>query len=101
MNEEAFKQRKVAWMELWKQLHQCMTADVIEQTWRFYLQPILNIPLGISVIEGLTIAHGNVAELLTVAVQTQSANDWDKLLLELASTTWKTIQDVIEMQLYG
>eukprot|EP00590_Aulacoseira_subarctica_P008069 CAMPEP_0172430044 /NCGR_PEP_ID=MMETSP1064-20121228/52864_1 /TAXON_ID=202472 /ORGANISM="Aulacoseira subarctica , Strain CCAP 1002/5" /LENGTH=252 /DNA_ID=CAMNT_0013175833 /DNA_START=298 /DNA_END=1057 /DNA_ORIENTATION=- len=96
MNDEAFTQRKKDWVELWKQLHRGTTANIIEQTWRFYLQPLLNIPLGNSVIEGLTIAHDEVAGLLAVAVHEQSIIGWEKLLLGLASRTWKTIQDVID-----
>jgi hypothetical protein len=72
------------------------TANIIEQTWRYYLQPLLGIPLGQSVIEGLTIAHGNVATLLQTAIQEQTAIGWDKLLLGLGSSTWKAIQDAID-----
>jgi len=66
---------------------------------RIYLQPILGIPLGNSVIKGVTIAHGNVAELSMVAVQEQTTNRWEKLLLiglGLGSTTWKAIQNVVD-----
>ena len=80
----------------WKQLHCCTTANIIEQTWRFHLQPLLSIPLGNSVIEGLPIAHGDVADLLAVAVHEQSIIGWEKLQLGLASRTWKNIQEVID-----
>ena len=83
-------------MALWKHLHKNRTAAVIEQTWRYYLQPLLGIPLGNSIIEGLQIARGEVAELLKLAVDEQTTIGWDKLLLGLGSTTWKTIQDVID-----
>jgi hypothetical protein len=96
MNADALKQRKLDWFELWKQLHKCTTANIIEQTWRYYLQPLLGIPLGNSVIEGLTIAHGNVAALLQQAIQEQTTIGWDKLLLGLVSTTWRVIQEVID-----
>ena len=96
MNDDAFAQRKRDWVELWKQLHRCTSANIIEQTWRYHLQPLLNIPLGNSVIEGLPIAHGEVADLLAVAVHEQSLIGWDKLLLGLVARTWKTIQEVID-----
>ena len=95
-NEEAIKQRKLDWVELWKQLTKCRTANVIEQTWRYYLQPILGIPLGGSIIEGMTIAHGELGELLSVAVAEQTAIGWEKLLLGLGSTKWKLIQATID-----
>jgi len=56
------------------------------------LQPILGIPLGGSIIEGMTIAHGELGELLTIAVAEQTDIGWEKLLLGLGSTPWKTIQ---------
>jgi len=37
------------------------------------LQPLLGIPLGNSIIEGLTIAHGDVADLLNTAIIEQLA----------------------------
>ena len=95
-NEEALKQRKADWVEFWKQMAKGRTASIIEQTWRYYLQPILHIPLGSSIIEGLTIAHGDLAELLSLAIREQTEIGWEKLLLGLGSTTWKTIQNVID-----
>ena len=95
-NEEAFKQRRVDWQELWKHLQKCRTASVIEQTWRFHLQPLVDIPLGDSIIDGLTIAHGEVAELLELAVNEQAIIGWDKLLLGMGSSTWILIQDRID-----
>ena len=74
----------------------CRTANVIEQTWRYYLQPLLGIPLGGSIIEGLQIAHGDVADMLHIAVEEQSAIGWEKLLLGLGSTMWKRIQATID-----
>lgn len=92
MNDEALKQRKLDWFELWKELHKCTTANIIEQTWRYYLQPLLGIPLGNSVIEGLTIAHGEVTALLQQAIQEQTGI----VLLGLGKATWKAIQDTID-----
>jgi hypothetical protein len=89
-------QRKADWRELWKSLHQHRTATVIEQTWRYYLQSLIAIPLGNSIIEGLPIAHGEVAVLLQQAVEEQSAIGWEKLLLGIGSTKWKMIQEVID-----
>ena len=77
-------------------MSKCRTANVIEQTWRFYLQPLLRIPLGGSIIEGLPIAHGELDELLRIAVVKQTAIGWEKLLLGLGSNTWKAIQAKID-----
>ena len=56
--DEALKQRKDDWRELWSHLHKCRTATVIEQVWRYYLQPKLGILLGESIVDGLVIAQG-------------------------------------------
>ena len=72
------------------------TATDIEQTWRFYLHSVVDIPLGDSVIDGLTIAHGEVADLLHLAVQEQQEIGWEKLLLGMGSKVWKTIQEIID-----
>ena len=79
-----------------KQLHKCRTANVIEQTWRCHLQHLIGIPLGDSIIDGLTIAHGELATLLQLAVQEQTLIGWDKLLLGMGSIMWKTIQEQID-----
>lgn len=96
--EAALKQRKEDWREMWKQLHKCRTASVIEQTWRFYLQPLVAIPLGDSIIDGLTIAHGNLADLLQEAIQEQSTIGWEKLMVGMRSKAWKTIQNLVDSQ---
>ena len=95
-NSEALKKRKEDWMGLWKQLHKGRTASIIEQTWQYYLQPILGIPLGDSIIEGMQIAHGEAAALLPLAVEEQSIIGWDKLLVGMGSKSWKTLQDLID-----
>ena len=95
-NDEALKQRKLDWIEAWKQLAKCRTANVIEQTWRYYLQPLLGIPLGGSIIEGLPIAHGELEDLLNLAVAEQTEIGWEKLLMGVGSHTWKTIQATID-----
>ena len=95
-NEMALRQRKEDWRELWKQLRRIHTASVIEQTWRYYLHPIVGIPLGDSIIDGLTIAHGDLAGLLELAVREQQVIGWEKLLLGMGSKVWKTIQDLID-----
>ena len=95
-NDDALKQRRADWVELWKGLTKCRTASVIEQTWRYYLQPLLGIPLGESIIEGMVIARGEVEVLLTLAVEEQSAIGWDKLLLGMGSKAWQTLQEFID-----
>ena len=84
---------------MWKQLSKCKTASIIEQTpWRCYLQPLLEILLGSSIIEGLTIAHGDIAELLVdLAIREQADIGWDRLLLGLGSISWKTLQETIDL----
>ena len=92
----ALRQRKEDWRELWKQLRRIHTASVIEQTWRYYLHPIVGISLGDSIIDGLTIAHGDLVGLLELAVREQQDIGWEKLLLGMGSKVWKTIQDMID-----
>jgi len=77
-------------------LNKNQTASVIEQVWRYHLQPILGIPLGGSIVEGLIIARGEIADLLQVAIQEQAAIGWDKLLLGMGSNVWKTIQEITD-----
>lgn len=95
-DEKALHQRKADWQDLWKQLHKNYTAPVIEQTWRYHLQPLVGIPLGGSILDGLIIARGEIAELLQLAIQDQEAIGWDKLLLGMGSTVWLTIQELID-----
>jgi len=97
MNDTALKQRKADWVDMWKQLSKCKTASIIEQTWRYHLQPILGIALGSSIIEGLPIAYGDVAVLLDLAIREQTAIGWDKLLLGLGSISWRTLQETIDL----
>jgi len=49
-----------------------------------------------AIIEGLPIAHGEVAYLLQRAVDEQSTIGWDKLLWGMGSATWKLIQNIID-----
>mmetsp|Transcript_1975 Transcript_1975/g.3033 ORF Transcript_1975/g.3033 Transcript_1975/m.3033 type:complete len:91 (-) Transcript_1975:578-850(-) len=84
-------------MELWKQLHKHRTATVIEQTWRYYLHPIIDTPLGGSIVEGLTLAYGELAMLLEQAVEEQTQIGWDKLLLGMGTKTWRIIQEFIDV----
>ena len=74
----------------------CRTATVIEQVWRYYLHPIVGIPLGESIVDGLVIARGDLEMLLDLAVREQTEIGWDKLLLGIGSTTWKSIQELID-----
>ena len=89
-------QRKADWQDLWKQLHKNHTAPMIEQTWRYHLQPLLGVPLGGSILDGLIIARGELAELLQLAIQEQEEIGWDKLLLGMGSIVWKTIQEIVD-----
>ena len=93
---DAITQRKKDWMELWKALHKNRTAIVIEQVWRSHLQPLIGIPLGESVMEGLQLAHGELDALIKLAIEEQSQIGWEKLLLGFGTITWKTIQELID-----
>jgi hypothetical protein len=95
-NNEALKQRKEDWVDLWKELNKGRTATVIEQTWRSHLQPLLDIPLGISVVETMPVVYGETEALLQFAIHEQSAIGWDKLLLGMGAVSWKTLQDFID-----
>ena len=48
-------------------------------------------------MDGLVIARGDVEDLLEQAVQKQTEIGCEKLLLEMGSTVWKTIQELIDM----
>ena len=80
-------------MQLWKTLQK---TRIIEQTWRLHLQPLLGIPLGTSFVEGHANAQGELAVLLHLAVEEQTRIGWDKLLLGLGCTAWKTLQEFID-----
>mmetsp|Transcript_1672 Transcript_1672/g.2560 ORF Transcript_1672/g.2560 Transcript_1672/m.2560 type:complete len:352 (+) Transcript_1672:862-1917(+) len=95
-NDDALKQRKTDWLALWKNLHKARTSTVIEQAWRYHMQPLLGISLGESIVDGLIPAHGEVATLLERAIQDQSEIGWDKLLVGMGSTIWKSLQDFID-----
>jgi len=60
------------------------------------LQPLLDIPLGISVVETMPVVYGETEALLQLAIHEQSAIGWDKLLLGMGAVSWKTLQDFID-----
>lgn len=95
-NTDAVTQRKKDWMDLWKHLHRNRTAKVIEQTWHTHLQPLLGIPLGNSVIDGLQLVHGDLEALVQLAIDEQTQIGWDKLLFGFGTITWKTIQEFMD-----
>ena len=90
-NSEALKQRKADWAELWKQLHKCRTATIIERM----CLPILGIPQGES-LAILPAHHDDLSKLLQQATHEQSTIGWEKLLLGMGTTLWKTLQDTID-----
>mmetsp|Transcript_13495 Transcript_13495/g.19358 ORF Transcript_13495/g.19358 Transcript_13495/m.19358 type:complete len:162 (+) Transcript_13495:1169-1654(+) len=98
MSQGAITQRKSDWIDLWKQLHRCKTATVIEQTWRRFLQRLVTIPLGESNVDTLPVVHGSVAELLHQAIEEQTRIGWDKLLVGTGTMLWKTLQDFIDSE---
>lgn len=95
-NIDALKQQKSDWNELWKNMHKCRTATIIEQTWRIHLQPLLVIPQGESIIDRLHVPHWAISKLLQKAITDQTIIGWDKLLLGMGATLWKTLQDTID-----
>ena len=95
-NDDAVKHRKAAWLDMWKSLHKQRTATIIERTWRFYLQPLLGLPLGTSMVDSLPTASGELAGLLQLAVDEQAQLGWEKLLMGLGTSAWKTLQDFID-----
>mmetsp|Transcript_9813 Transcript_9813/g.14197 ORF Transcript_9813/g.14197 Transcript_9813/m.14197 type:complete len:187 (-) Transcript_9813:1220-1780(-) len=93
---DAVKQRKDDWIELWKQLRRSNTAAIIEATWRHYLSPIVDIPLGNSIVDSFPIVHGELSDLLQQAIQEQEIIGWEKLLVGMGTVVWKTIQDLFD-----
>ena len=95
-NLDAIKQRKSDWLALWKILHRNKTATIIEQTWRQFLQPIIALPRGDSIVDTIPITHGEVSAILQKAIQEQTTIGWNKLLVGLWSVNWKLLQDLID-----
>jgi len=95
-NPEAVKQRKEDWLLLWKELYRARTATIIERTWKQKLSSLLAISSGENIVDSLPEAHGEVGSLLHRAVQEQNEIGWEKLLLGISSTTWKSLQDLID-----
>jgi hypothetical protein len=93
---DAVKQRKADWLELWKQLRRSNTAAIIEATWRHYLSPIVDIPLGNSIVDSFPIVHGELSDLLQQAIQEQEIIGWEKLLVGMGTVVWKSIQDLFD-----
>ena len=98
VNQDALTQRKSDWRETWQQLHKSKTATIIEQTWRRFLQPIVAIPLGESIVDTFPVVHGPVEELLQRAIDEQSTIGWDKLLAGIGTTLWMRLQDFIDAE---
>ena len=96
MAVNALQQRKADWRELWAQLTKLRTAQVIECVCRQQLHKIVEIPLGDSIVDSTAQSHDALDELLRLAISEQTAIGWDKLLLEMGSTVWKTIQDLVD-----
>ena len=95
-NADALRQRKADWVDLWKQMHKCRTATIIEQTWRQFLSPILGIPQNESIVNTLSVHHDEVSSLLQQAIQEQSVIGWEKLLLGMGTRLWMVLQDTID-----
>jgi len=62
----------------------------------YYHQPLVGIPLGDSIIDGLTIAHGQLADMVQQAIEEQSTIGWEKLLLGMGTMAWQQIQELVD-----
>ena len=93
---EATQQRKQDWLEFWKQMTKIRTSSLISRTWRYFLLPILGLPLPPFSEDTIPDARGEVATLLDRAIYEQTQIGWDKLLLGLGSTCWRTLQHIID-----
>jgi len=72
------------------------TATIISQTWRHHLHSILGLTLGNDIIDTIPVVYEETETLLQQAIKEQSDIGWEKLLVGLASTTWRTLQDFID-----
>jgi len=85
------KQRKEDWKELMKQLQKNKTLVYILRSWKTHLLPILDLPQIDDIVTTL-IVPDETSFMLEYAIQAQTAIGWDKLLLGLGSSVWKSLQ---------
>ena len=93
---DVVKQRKEDWKECWKNLHKMHTAVIIERTWRYHLQQLLQIPYETNMYDCIPDTHGDTSVLLQLAIEDQNDIGWDKLLLGMGSRVWKLLQEHID-----
>ena len=97
-NESAIAQCKEDWHEMWKQLSKIKTANIIARTWRHFLLPFVDLPLPPFVEDSLPETYGDTAYFLNMAICEQAQIGWDKLLLGMGATTWRTLQHFIDSE---
>jgi len=95
---EALKQRQQDWRELWKHLTKIQTSQIIARTWRHYLLPIVGLPLPPFVEDSIPETRDGTHYLLHRAIFEQDQIGWDKLLLGMGSTVWRSLQHYLDSE---
>ena len=96
-NESSVIQQKKDWSKAWEFLRKQRTSPIIEHSWRMHLQILVGLPTGESITDTVAPAvHGELAALLTLAIQEQTTIGWDKLLVGMGAQSWKTLQGYID-----
>jgi len=97
-NVEASNQRGKDWGELQKQLTAIRTSTLIQRAWATHLRPLLALPPTPDVLDAVTIeTHDEVSFYLQAAIDAQERVGWDKLLLGIGVSMWRTVQHLIDM----
>ena len=95
-NQESVKQRKADWAELLKQLRRLRTSHIIIRAWSTHLLPLLCIPPLEDISSTIPVIDVDINYMLQYAIQDQNDIGWDKLLLSLSSSLWKSLQSGID-----
>jgi len=95
-NEVALKQRRDDWNELIKQLHRNRTSLIILRAWKDHLLPLLGLPPSSDITSTLPVIDDDITYMLQYAIKEQNEIGWDKLLLGLSSSVWKSLQSGID-----
>ena len=94
---DAEKQRVRDWGELQAQLIKIHTSKIIQRTWAAYLCPLLALPPPSDMIEYVTLStQDEIHFCLQAAIEDQDRIGWDKLLLGMGFSMWKTLQFLID-----
>jgi len=93
---DSMTQRKSDWTELVKQLKRNRTSLIILRAWSAHLLPLLSLPPMEDITTTLPVFDDDINYMLQYAIQDQSEIGWDKLLLGLGSSVWKSLQSGID-----